>query len=459
MTADIVKSKSEIILASLEEFKKGPIILRVNEERKTKAITVGNDILSKIQEGGMDDALDERANNFLANCSKANKEMKELRSPVTQIMDQLKKMYTEVENDLDPTKEGSIPNKIQKERNAYAEKKANEKKEIERQAALELAKKQELIDLKAEAKKQLAAYFNNHIAERKNTYLKSFNEFTLDDIEQRGKIMKNLTPSYNVAHYNAFELRLNSTNFGTDDFKEIRSEIMLASAEDFAQQYKEQIGSFLTDLIDKLPAKLAELQEAKRLADEAEKQRIQAEVDRKKREEEMAKADAKRKAELEEQARLQKIEDDKKQEELRKQKEQAEADRKKREEEEAAEIARKNEEEQKKAAEKVDIESQGEATMAMFEKEMQVADTNDAGPIREGYEIIIKHPVGYTQIFAFWFERAGKDLAIDKLGNTKLDQMKAWCEKLAFKTNEKITSQFIEYKETFKAVNKKAKAE
>jgi hypothetical protein len=144
---------------------------------------------------------------------------------------------------------------------------------------------------------------------------------------------------------------------------------------------------------------------------------------------------------------------------LRKQKEQAEADRKKREEEEAAEIARKNEEEQKKAAEKVDIESQGEATMAMFEKEMQVADTNDAGPIREGYEIIIKHPVGYTQIFAFWFERAGKDLAIDKLGNTKLDQMKAWCEKLAFKTNEKITSQFIEYKETFKAVNKKVKAE
>ena len=443
MTQQLVQSKSEIILASLEEFKKGPEILRINEDRKSKAIIVGNDILNKIQENGMDDELDTRANNFLANCSKAGKEMKEFRAPVTQIMDQLKKMYTEVENDLDASKGGTVPYKIQKERNAYAEKKANEKRERERLAALELAKKQELIDLKADATKQLFAHVNNYIAQRKTKYLQSFNAFTLEDIEQRGQILKNLVVKYDVEHFNSFQADLQSANYNSQDFAQIRSEVMLASGENLSNMYIIQMRQFVADLIEKLPSKLAELQEAKRLADEAERQRIQAEADRKKREEEMAKANEQRKKELEEQARLQKIEDDKKKEELRKQQEEAEIARKKREEEEAAEIARKNLEQQKLDEEKVTIDAQGQSTMAMFEKEMAVAETTESGPTREGYEIIVKHPVAYTQIFAFWFERAGKDLAIDKLGNTKLDQMKSWCEKLAFKNNEKISIQFI----------------
>lgn len=459
MTTDIVKSKAEIILSSIEEFKKGPEVLRANEDRKNKALVVGNDILAKIQEHGMDDALDERANNYLANCTKASKEMKENRSSVTQIMDQLKKMYTEVENEIDPSKEGTVGHKIQQERNAYAQKKAREKAERERLAQLELQKKQERIDLKTACIGQLNTYFNDYIVSQKNHYQGLFNGFTLADIDERGQRMQNLRLQYREEHFNIFTPSLAARHHNADELKQITSEAIDNSFAGLAQKYSEQMDAFIAELVEKLPSKKAELLEAKRLADEAERQRIEQEEADKKRREEMAVADAKRKKELEEQAERDRIENEKRQADLKLQQEKAEADRKKREEEEAAEILRQQEEQKKKEAEALEIQKQGEQTMAMFEKEMAVADTADSGPVREGFEIVVKHPVGYTQIFAFWFERAGKDLAIDKIGNTKLDQMKAWCEKLAQKSGEKITSQLLEYKETFKAVNKKAKAE
>lgn len=454
-TTEIIKSKSEIILASLEEFKKGPEVLMANEDRKNKAITVGNDILAKIQELGMNDELDLRANNFLANCTKANKEMKENRSPVTQIMDSLKKMYTEVENEIDPSKEGTVGYMIQQERNRYAQKKAKEQAERERLAQLELAKKQDLIDLKASATTQLSKHFNDHVAERKNAYLVIFNAITLDTYAEKKQRMENFTPEYKEDHFNSFNPTLSSQYHDASVFATIKAEVMIGRYPEFCIAYTEQMGEYMRELITKLPSKLAELQEEKRLADEKERLRIENEKAEAIRKAEMEKADEDRKRELEAQAEKDRIAAAERQEELRKQQEQAESERKQREDAEAAEIKRKQEEEQSKAAEQANITAQGEQTMAMFEKEAATAELSNTASVREGYEIVVLHPAGYAQIFAFWFERAGKDLSIEKIGNTKLDQMKTWCEKLAHKSNEKITSQFLQYAETFKAVNKK----
>ena len=92
----------------------------------------------------------------------------------------------------------------------------------------------------------------------------------------------------------------------------------------------------------------------------------------------------------------------------------------------------------------------------MFEQEATLAETNTPES-RQGYEITVLHPVGYTQIFAAWFEKEGKNLPIDKIGNTKLDQMKAFCEKAAQKDGYFIESKFVKYDQSFKAINKKAK--
>ncbi|MBK7885520.1 MAG: hypothetical protein IPJ81_18275 [Chitinophagaceae bacterium] len=103
------------------------------------------------------------------------------------------------------------------------------------------------------------------------------------------------------------------------------------------------------------------------------------------------------------------------------------------------------------------LKKQGDATMVMFEQEAATAEIDNRPEARQGYEITVLHPVGFTEIFAMWFEKEGKNLPIDKIGNTKLDQMKAWAEKHAFKTGTKIESKFIKYEESFKAVNRKAK--
>jgi len=47
---------------------------------------------------------------------------------------------------------------------------------------------------------------------------------------------------------------------------------------------------------------------------------------------------------------------------------------------------------------KIDIKKQGDQTMAMFEQEAAVAEINNTPEARQGFEIIILHPVGYTQI-------------------------------------------------------------
>ena len=76
---------------------------------------------------------------------------------------------------------------------------------------------------------------------------------------------------------------------------------------------------------------------------------------------------------------------------------------------------------------------------------------------RTGVEIIVTHQAGYVELFTLWFKSEGVKLAIDKIGNTKLDQIKAWAEKLAMKTGEKIESKYLTYQGTYKAVNRKAK--
>ena len=127
------------------------------------------------------------------------------------------------------------------------------------------------------------------------------------------------------------------------------------------------------------------------------------------------------------------------------------------EQEEKERIETEENERISKAQMEADIKKQGEETMVMFEQEAAMAEDTPSPEMRQGYEIEVLHPVGYTQIFALWFEKMGKDMPVDKLGNTKLEQMKAWAEKEAHKSGTRIDSKFLKYTETFKAVNRKAK--
>lgn len=424
-----------VIENSIEVLKAGPQILVSNQQRKDKALSVGRNILDMIQENGMNPELDERSKNYLININTASKQMKEERLAVTQIMDQLKKMYTEVENELDPKKAGTIPAQVQSHRDAYAKQVAEEADRKRREAEKAAAEAKERIEVKSKLEIKLAEYFNTYLLDKKQKFNNKFNSLVLDSFADDAAAIRGYEPKYSVDHFNEFAPMLPSS-LSQDMIHELAAEVKDGKYENYADTYKSEMLALKQEIVDKLPSKYAELQEQRRL--EIEKRDAE-------RAAAAAKNEADRKAAEERQRLAQEAE------------KKAAEERKRREDEENARIAEEAAVAQKKAEEDALIKKQGEETMVMFEKEAAIAETAPAPEVRQGFEITVLHPVGFTQIFAIWFEKVGKDLPVDKIGGTKLEQMKAWAEKEAHKNGTKIDSKFLKYDETFKAVNRKSK--
>jgi hypothetical protein len=451
----IMENQVSVINKSLDLIKTGPEILIANRERKDKALTVGRNILSAILEKGMDSPTDERAKNYLININNAAKEMKEGRAGVTQIMDQLKRMYTEVEGELDVKNNTTIPGQIQAHRNRYAAHLAAEAERKRKEAERVAAKSKEAIDIKYSIETTYKINFHAYLLARKQKMQSGFNDITLDNYNIKAENLKSLSITCNIQHsglYTSVAMYHNSV-----EIKSFVDAVILENEKQLTDNFLAEMNLLKDELIDKLPSKLTELQEQKRLADEAAAEKERSRLAEEKRQLEIAAANAKEKKRLEAEAAIEREKEKQRQEELKKQQDQADADRKKREAEEQDKLKLEAEESQRKSQLDADVKKQGEQTMVLFEQEAMMADTATAPEVRQGYEITVLHPVGYTQIFAIWFENEGKNLPVDKIGNTKLDQMKAWAEKHAHKTGSKIDSKFIKYNESFKAINRKAK--
>jgi len=90
MENQTLNNEVAIIENSMEIFKTAPGILITNQQRSAKAVAVGKNILESWEQAwaitNEDEriqalaAIDERSNNFLANCTKALKEEKEVRA-------------------------------------------------------------------------------------------------------------------------------------------------------------------------------------------------------------------------------------------------------------------------------------------------------------------------------------------------------------------------------------------
>lgn len=407
MTQDLVVN---IINNSLDVIKNGGDILSANQIRKDKALTVGENILQQIADSGMTADVDTRANNFLANCRKAKEEMNESRKPVTQILDAIKTEFTSVENSLDVTKVGTIPYQLQQHRNEHVKKvKAEEYKK--RKDAEDLANRnKEKVQLKALLETQLSDYLNDCLLAKKTSINNAFNNITLETYEAKSKGLQNMLIEFPIGLLAEFKPSIRAVFLTAEDARLITDEVYGAyraneKTSEFALKFISEITALKNSLVDRLPSKKSELDT-------------------------MAKANADQKAQLEKEAAERKAAEEKKM----------------REDAEASKSA---------AAQSIELNKVAEETQVMFDKEAALVTDAPAPDARSGYNIEVKHAIGYTQIFQLWFEKEGKNLPIDKMGNTKLDQMKAWCEKLVHKTNEKIESAHLEYSEVLKAVNKK----
>ena len=120
--AQPVNDVALILQNTAEIMKQAPAVLTSNINTVSKAEAIGEDILRAWKEAwAITDeskriialtAVDERSNKFLQNCSSAVKRMNDARVPITQIMDKVKKMFTENESKLDVAKDLTKPKYI-----------------------------------------------------------------------------------------------------------------------------------------------------------------------------------------------------------------------------------------------------------------------------------------------------------------------------------------------------------
>lgn len=397
----------QVIDTSIEVLRNGADTLRKNIMRSEKAELVAKDIINAISNNGgvMTDELDERCLNFLNKCNQALKEMNEERKPVTQVMDTIKSMFTGAENKIDKSKSGSPAYIIQSYRNAYAQKVAEENKRREEEARRKQEKANEAISIKETATKRMNEYFSQVLLRKKGELQTTFNAITLETFDGVKSTLMGSEFIYPYTHFQKFAHGMAAGKYHTaqeiDSIAKFETEGMFNQ---FAETYKSEMTGLRDQLLELLPTKKNELIN---LAEADEEQRKHMEEEKRKREEEEAR-------------RIK--------------------------EEEEARISKQNEQ--------LQMNTQAARTETLFEAEAEVAG-NTKTNARASYEIDVLHPIGYGQIFQFWFETEGKNLSIDKIGNTKMSQMKAFAEKTAHSKGSMIDSTYLKYREVFTATLKK----
>lgn len=430
-----------VIEKSIVIFQDAGKILKANEERTEKALAVGRRILTDIQANGgaMTAELDERCNKFLANVNKAAGEMNDQRKPVTQIMDAIKKMYTEIENKLDIKKPETIPGIIHKKRNEYAkqviEEQERKRVESERKAAVE----RQRVELVAWIHSTISNKLISYLEFKKLSITNSFNAITLADFDDKSDKLGKMAIAFPVAKLAEIIKYDLPNNFSLLDFtvkNTVKTEAHTAyDFQSFYKEYETEIGELKQQLIDRLPSKKQELDEI------AEQERLRIENEKRLQE-------SKNKAEREK-AELRQKEIEAEQKRLQEEKE-------RRDREEQDRIKKEAEEQKLKAEQEAESTKMAGTTMVMFNQAAEV-DTTAAPETRQGFDLTVLHPAGFVEIFQFWFTNEGVKCSVDEIEKMTMKQMKKYCENQAHKHGHKIESKYLKYEPSFTAVNRKAK--
>lgn len=376
-----------------------PVSFQKNQLSHDNCLAACQTLLDEINSNGMTDELDQKAAKYIEKTRRTVKAMNELRAPVTKLFDQVRKEFTNLENDIDPTKSGTIPYQLQTLRNNYAAKKRSE--EEARLRAEELKKRQELATLKykEDLKDFYKNQFNRTVETQINMLTELNNSVTLDNYEHvYKKISAHVTdfpptwnPDTNVLH---------PAHIPFKEAREIRNAIVRDLVDNqFIKQYKTEIGDYRQELLDKLPSKKIELEKAaKASAEEAEK--IKAQL---------------------------------------KEREALDAARK-----EVERIAREREE-----AKKEEVKKAGDEATNLFNLS-QTAKKIYQPKAKVTKKINVIAPSGYMQIVSMWWAKEGCTLSKEELDKIFKKQI-AFCEKLANKDGEFINDPGIEYTEDVKA--------
>lgn len=405
--------KIAVITKSAATLKDAGAVLASNKSIVDKALIVGNNFLLQVEKDGgkLTGETDALAAKYLSKVSVRVGEMNGARVVYTQIMDSIKKMFTELENTLDVKNSSTVPAKISALRNARVKFLHEEEKRKDEEAKKKLQIDKQKIDCLAFIQGTINKSLLDFLEKKKLACQNSFNDITLENFDEKEKGLRGMNVGFPIVKLDEITATDKPTQFFLLDIEQTATLALEAKEiinyDAFYLKFAEELKELKENLINRLPSKKEELLEIAAASSKKAKDKLQKEANER------------------QEAAAQKIKDDAEQTKI-------------------------------KADEAIEIAKAASHTLAMFSA---IETMNDAIPEnRQGYEIVITHQAGYVEIFSHWFLHNGNKSTMDALDKKTLGSMVKWCADHAHKTGEKIESKYITYEPTYKAVNRKAKA-
>lgn len=402
-----------------------PDALMLNDQIVTKAVEVCNNLLAIAEKDGMSDELDLRINNALLKLKDRYGEIKDRRTPLTQMFDQIRSKFTELEAKIDPSKPGNIYAQLQSKRNAWATHKIELQKKADAERERKLRAEQEKINLKAEADIQLRNGFLSYLSSAKSQLQNLFNTTTLDNYIDNAQAIFDFSEIYKIDKFNALQVNMNAIYLSPAELELIITNARIGKFDAWNSEFQSAIRDMKTDLSQKMPGKKRELEQiyqAELDAAEAAKKAREAknEADRIAAEEATRKAAAER----------ERLENERIEREKREAEEKAEADRRA----------------------KIKAEQDAEAEKNLAQAELQFNNTIEAAAETEqinaieSYEIEVMNPAGWLLIAQFWYQNEGMKMSNSDIEKKTFKQMKSFCEKWYKKNGATgLSSPYIKY--------------
>lgn len=371
---------------------------RLSCDNCTKA---GQALLEEIQaQGGMTDELEQQAAVYIDKARKTVQKMNERRSPVTKLFDEIRRVFTAMENRIDPGMADTIPFTVQQLRNQYAAKKHAEeeerrRREMERQQA-EVARAKMKQDIEDDFERQFSNFLNSTInwmtEHDKRVTLGNYDAFlsTIQTFPDRlpDVFLANLCTTIRIP-----------VGIPADEVHEAEKETKQRLEKKIAEMYACEVQDNKNFILDRLPSKKTNLERIAR-ADAEEAARIKADMEERQRREAAQKEEERQHREAEAKAK--------------------------------AELARKQLE-----------------MSSLFD--MQTLKEDKYQPhVKVTRKIELLNPEGIMPIISMWWSKVGCTLSVGELSKMFKKQI-TFCEKLANKDDVYIQDESVAYVDDVKA--------
>ena len=365
-----------------------PTAFSENQVSHQRCLAAGQTLLEKIHEQGMTDEFDKEASIFIEKARKTVAKMNEKRSPVTKLFDEIRRQFTTIENDVDPTKKGSIPYQLQQLRNQYAAQKREEENRKRRALIEQQERAQARSRFLSDFEARCRSVFNDKLNDSINTLYHTFSLTTLANYDESLQSIQNYSDAADLAYLSNVYVIL-PPGFPIEEEKAHKQKVWDKLIPELTAKYAAEISQRKQDYIMLMPSKKSELERA-------------------------AKASA----------------------------EEAERIRREMQEREAAEAARKEAERKEQEAREAQAQQ-----LRQQQEEMNGLFAASAASV-EAYQpktsvkkkITLLNPEGVLPVLMMWWQEEGCTLSVDELSKIFKKQL-SFCEKLA---NAKEGARLIE---------------